>query len=108
MRKIDIILIGLVIFMAGILPYWGLQAIGLDRTQAGIWSQAVLVSGLLVWLLTYLFRVSTGKMTYHQQLKDYEEAVLQKRLDALTPEELAQIQAEIEQEKRKAAESLQS
>jgi hypothetical protein len=39
-------------------------------------------------------------MTYHQQLKDYQEAVLQKRLEALTPEELARIQAEIAQEKQ--------
>jgi hypothetical protein len=39
-------------------------------------------------------------MTYNQQLKDYEDAVLQKRLEAMTPEELAQLQAEIEQEKR--------
>ena len=38
-------------------------------------------------------------MTYTQQLKDYEEAVLQKRLDELTHEELAKIQAEIEQER---------
>ncbi len=41
-------------------------------------------------------------MTYNQQLKDYEDAVLQKRLDELTPEELAQIQTEIEQEKQAA------
>jgi hypothetical protein len=38
-------------------------------------------------------------MTYNQQLKDYEDAVLQKRLEAMTPEELAKLQAEIEQEK---------
>jgi flagellin-like hook-associated protein FlgL len=38
-------------------------------------------------------------MTYSQQLQDYKEAVLQKRLDELTPEELAKLQAEIEQEK---------
>ncbi len=38
-------------------------------------------------------------MTYHQQRKDYEEAYLQKRLDELTPEELAKLQAEIEEER---------
>jgi DNA-directed RNA polymerase specialized sigma24 family protein len=37
-------------------------------------------------------------MTLNQQLKDYEEAVLQKRLEELSPEELAKIQAEIEEE----------
>jgi hypothetical protein len=39
-------------------------------------------------------------MTYNQQLKDYEDAVLQKRLDELTPDELDKLQAEIEQETR--------
>jgi hypothetical protein len=39
-------------------------------------------------------------MTYNQQIKDYKEAVLQKRLEAMTPEELAKLQAEIEEENR--------
>jgi len=38
------------------------------------------------------------KMTYHQQRQDYEQAYFQQRLDELTPEELAKIQAEIAQE----------
>lgn len=99
MRRIDAIGIGIAIFVGGGLIYGLLQLAGLDSTQAGIWSQAVLVGGLVIWLLTYLLRALTQSMTYNQQLKDYEEAVLQKRLEALTPEELAQIQAEIEQEK---------
>ena len=37
-------------------------------------------------------------MTYNQQLKDYEDAVLQKRLEEMTPEELEKLQQEIEQE----------
>ncbi|NEO30309.1 MAG: DUF3007 family protein [Symploca sp. SIO3C6] len=98
MRRIDAIGIGIAIFAAGGLVYVILQIAGLDRLQAGIWTQAVLVGGLIGWLLTYLLRVGTKNMTYNQQLKDYEEAVLQKRLEAMTPEELAQLQAEIEQE----------
>ncbi|MFM6396796.1 DUF3007 family protein, partial [Planktothrix sp.] len=76
------------------------QGIGFDSADAGIWSQAVLVGGLVIWLLTYLFRVGTHKMTYNQQLKNYEDAVLQKRLEEMTPEELAQLQAEVEEEKK--------
>ncbi|MEB3211076.1 MAG: DUF3007 family protein, partial [Leptolyngbyaceae bacterium] len=55
---------------------------------------------ILVWLSTYAFRAVTKNMTYNQQLKDYEDAVLQKRLDEMSPEELARLQAEIEQEKQ--------
>ncbi|MDB9512596.1 DUF3007 family protein [Kamptonema animale CS-326] len=99
MRRIDVIAISLGIFAAGGVAYLLLQFAGLDSLNAGIWSQVFLVGGLIGWLLTYLFRALTQNMTYSQQLKDYEEAVLQKRLEELTPEELAKIQAEIEQEK---------
>ena len=100
MRRIDIIGIGIGIFVAGGLAYLVLQLAGLNSLEAGIWSQLLLVGGLVGWLLTYLFRVGTKNMTYNQQLKDYEDAVLQKRLEELTPEELAKLQAEIEQEKK--------
>ncbi|MDH6061227.1 DUF3007 family protein [Chrysosporum bergii ANA360D] len=98
MRRIDAIGIGLGVFIAGGLAYIGLDLVGLDDLQAGIWSQVLLVSGLLGWLASYIFRAVGNKMTYHQQREEYEKAFLQKRLDELTPEELAKIQAEIEQE----------
>jgi hypothetical protein len=99
MRRIDVILIGIVVFAIGGAGYLGLKLAGLDSINAGIWSQVVLVGIILAWLGSYVFRVATKNMTYTQQLKDYEEAVLQKRLEELTPEELAKIQAEIEQER---------
>jgi len=100
MRRIDIIYVGLGIFLAGGLAFLLLQLVGLDSQQSGIWSQALLIFGLIGWLLSYLFRAGTKQMTYHQQLKDYEDAVLQKRLDEMTPEELEKLQAEIEEEKK--------
>ncbi|MEQ8539965.1 MAG: DUF3007 family protein [Coleofasciculus sp. D1-CHI-01] len=98
MRRIDAIGIAIGVFATGGIMYILLQVAGLDEMKAGIWSQALLVGGLLGWVLTYLFRVGSHKMTYNQQLKEYEDAVLQKRLEEMTPEELAQLQAELEQE----------
>ncbi|HEY9672966.1 MAG TPA: DUF3007 family protein [Waterburya sp.] len=103
MRRIDAIGIAIGVFAAGGVVYLLLQVAGLDGLEAGIWSQALLVAGLIGWLLTYLFRAVTQNMTYNQQLKDYEDAVLQKRLEEMTPEELEKLQAEIEQEKRSEA-----
>lgn len=99
MRRIDVIWIGIGLFAAGGIIYALLLAIGLDGTNAGIWSQAVLVGVLVLWLLTYLFRALTQTMTLNDQLRQYEDAVLQKRLEELSPEELAALQAEVEQEK---------
>jgi membrane protein implicated in regulation of membrane protease activity len=102
MRRIDAIGIAIGFFAAGGLIYLALQFIGLDDLNAGIWSQVILVAGLVGWVLTYVFRALTKNMTYNQQLKDYEEAVLQKRLEEMTPEELAKLQAEVEAEKSKS------
>jgi hypothetical protein len=100
MRRIDAIGISLGIFATGGVVYLILQLMGIDRLSAGIWTQTLLVAGLIGWLLTYLFRVFTKKMTYNRQLQEYEDAVLQKRLEEMSPEELAKLQAEVEQEKQ--------
>jgi hypothetical protein len=99
MRRIDAIAIALAVFLGGGLIYLVLQVTGLDGISAGIWTQVLLVVGLLGWASTYLLRVFNKKMTYNQQLEDYKEAVLQKRLESMSPEELAKLQAEIEREK---------
>jgi hypothetical protein len=99
MRRLDVLTIGFGVFAAGGLLYVLFQFVGFDSMNAGIWSQFLLVAGLMGWVVTYLTRVLSKNMTYNQQVKDYEEAVLQKRLEELTPEQLAQLQAEIEQER---------
>ena len=98
MRRIDVITFSLAIFVGGGLLYIVFQAIGLDGLSAGVWSQALLVIVVLAWTSSYLFRVANKDMTYNQQLKDYEDAVLQKRLEEMTPEELEKLQQEIKQE----------
>lgn len=103
MRRIDVIIIGIVILAGGGLVYFALQWAGLNTLNAGIWTQALLVLGLIGWMVSYLFRVVTSRMTYHQQLKEYEDAVLQKRLEEMSPEEIAQLQAEVEAEKQAKA-----
>lgn len=104
MRKIDAIGITLGIFTAGGLAYIVLKIAGLGGMEAGIWSQLLLVGGLIGWVASYLLRVTGKNMTYHQQRRAYEEAFLNKRLEDLTPEELAKLQAEIEEEEKQNAE----
>ncbi len=98
MRRIDAISITVGIFAAGGLAYIILKIAGLQGMEAGIWSQLLLVGGLIGWVATYLLRVTGQKMTYHQQREAYEEAFFKKKLEELTPEELAKLQAELEQE----------
>ncbi|NJM45407.1 MAG: DUF3007 family protein [Alkalinema sp. RU_4_3] len=101
MRRIDAILITLGVFGAGGLAYVLLKVAGLEEVQAGIWSQVALVVGLLGWVSTYVYRALNQKMSYVQQLKDYEEAVIQQRYEEMTPEQLAELQAEIDRDRPK-------
>jgi Protein of unknown function (DUF3007) len=101
MRRIDVIGIGFGIFAAGGVSYLVLQKAGLDSISAGIWSQVLLTGGVIGWLVTYLIRAMTHNMTLNQQMKDYEDAVLQKRLEEMSPEELEQLQLEVERERKK-------
>ena len=98
MRRVDVLLIGLGIFGAGGLFYIAFQLFGLDNLDAGIFSQVALVVGLMGWLLTYMVRALTKTMTLNQQIRNYEDAVIQKRWEELTPEEVAKLQAELEKE----------
>ncbi|MEM9275129.1 MAG: DUF3007 family protein [Cyanobacteria bacterium P01_F01_bin.143] len=102
MRRIDAIAISFGIFAAGGIIFLFFNFAGLDGISAGIWSQTILVAGIIGWAMTYLFRVVTKDMTYNQQIKDYEDAVIQKRFEEMSPEELAKLQAEIAQEKKKS------
>ena len=94
MRRIDAILIALGVFLAGGLIYLLLKLVGLPANVAGIWSQGLLVLGLIAWVSTYVFRVFTNQMTYHQQVKDYDDAFFAKKLEQMSPEEIEKLMAD--------------
>lgn len=97
MRRRDAIAIAVGVFVAGGLAYLILQGLGLDGISAGIWSQVLLVGALIGWAISYVARVFRQEMTLNVQLRDYREAVLQKRLEEMSPEELARLQGEAEE-----------
>ena len=72
---------------------------GIEDTKVGAYVGAifVLLTNLL-WASTYVFRVANKDMTYAKQLKDYENAVLQKRLEELADDEINALMEEIEAE----------
>lgn len=97
MRRIDALAIGFGVFIAGGAVYLVLQQVGLDSVSAGIWSQVLLISGLIGWVATYLFRFATSNMTYHQQLRDYTQSVIEKRWETMTPEERDRLLADLDE-----------
>ena len=100
MRRIDAIAIMVAFFGFGGVAFWAFRAYGFDATNAGVWSQVVLVGVLLAWISTYIFRAVTQTMTYNQQLDDYKKAVLTKQLEEMSPEERERLFAEVEAEQK--------
>jgi hypothetical protein len=73
-----------------------LDSLGWDVVLAG---NVILVGyvglGTVVWTGSYVFRVANKDMTYAQQLKDYENAVIQKRFEELSEDEVGALITEI-------------
>lgn len=97
--RADVMLIGGGVTGAGYAAYYGLQSFaGFDATQAGNAVQLTFVLGLtLAWVGSYVMRVFNKDMTYVKQLKDYEEAVMQKRLEEMPAQELEKMMRDLEE-----------
>lgn len=90
--------------------FWGIAAIvlpfvaydfmldnlGWDVVEAGrVITVGYVGLGTVLWTGSYVFRVANKDMTYAQQLKDYENAVIQKRFEELSEEEVDALMGEI-------------
>ena len=92
----DVLLIGVGTTAAGFALYYGLQAGGVSAIWAGNIVQLTFVGGLsIAWVASYVLRVMNKDMTYVKQLKDYEDAVMAKRLEELPEAELEKMMDDI-------------
>ncbi len=80
---------------------------GLDNVSAGIAAQSLLVVVVLVWTGSYLIRVVSGKMTFMQQRRLYQQAYenlttdeLKARFDALSEQEQIALLQDLEGNKK--------
>ncbi len=82
-----------------VLSYQHIVSLGIEASQVGACIGPLLVLFFSsLWTSTYVFRVATKDMTYAKQLRDYENAVLQKRLDELAQDEIQALIQEINSE----------
>ena len=98
MTKGQSLLLGLAVLGLGALGYGLFQANGFEGFSAGIAASSLLMVLVLGWTASYLLRAVTGNMTYMQQRRTYRSAydahtteVLQRKFDALSPEEQQQL-----------------
>jgi hypothetical protein len=94
MTKGQSLLVGIGVLVLGGTGYGLFRIYGFEGFSAGIAASALLMVLVVGWTATYLLRALTGNMTYMQQRRTYREAYdaftdaeLQRRFEALSPEE---------------------
>jgi len=71
----------------------------MEETTAGpLASGSFVVLSIVLWTASYMFRVASKDMTYATQLKNYEDAVIAKRLEELEEDEVEALMDEISRE----------
>lgn len=94
------VVLSLILFILPLIAYSVATGIfGFDEVEAGKWiGVGFTAAATFLWVFTYIFRVATKDMTYAKQLKDYENAVIQKRLEELDDDEVQALVEEIERD----------
>eukprot|EP00541_Cyclophora_tenuis_P015218 CAMPEP_0116545056 /NCGR_PEP_ID=MMETSP0397-20121206/2458_1 /TAXON_ID=216820 /ORGANISM="Cyclophora tenuis, Strain ECT3854" /LENGTH=175 /DNA_ID=CAMNT_0004069331 /DNA_START=16 /DNA_END=543 /DNA_ORIENTATION=- len=92
--------LGFVLFLIPLFGYNFVTSVfGVDEIEAGKWiGVGFTFATLVLWVSTYIFRVATKDMTYAKQLKDYENAVIAKRLEELDEDEVQALVEDIERD----------
>jgi len=99
--KGGVLFFGLVLFVLPLVGYSVVTSMfHVDELEAGKWIGGGFAAVLCVgWASTLLVRVVNKDMTYAKQLKDYENAVLKKRLEELDEDEQQALLEDMERDK---------
>ena len=73
MTKGKVIQIGLLISLLGLLSYKLLPHFGINNFATNTISNFILIAIVITWVLSYVFRVVNGKMTFMEQRKRYRK-----------------------------------
>ena len=73
MTKGKVVQIGLLISLLGILSYGLAPQFGADNFTASTISSFILISIVITWVSSYVYRVVNGKMTFIEQRKRYRK-----------------------------------
>ena len=103
MTKGKVIQIGIFISLIGLISYRFAPQIGLDNFTASTISSCILIVIVVTWVISYVYRVVNGKMTFMEQRKryrkEYEKVVndkLETKFNALSQEEQEKLMEDLE------------
>ena len=103
MTKGKVVQIGLLISLLGILSYGLAPQFGADKFTASTISSFILISIVITWVSSYVYRVVNGKMTFMEQRKRYRKQYekifndkLETKFNALSKEKQEKLMEDLE------------
>ena len=103
MTKGKVVQIGLLISLLGILSYGLAPQFGADNFTASTISSFILISIVITWVFSYVYRVVNGKMTFMEQRKRYRKQYekifndkLETKFNALSKEKQKELMEDLE------------
>ncbi len=103
MTKGKVVQIGLLISLLGILSYGLAPQFGADNFTASTISSFILISIVITWVSSYVYRVVNGKMTFMEQRKRYRKQYekifndkLETKFNALSKEKQKELMEDLE------------
>ena len=103
MTKGKVLQIGLLISLIGLICYKFSPQIGIDDSTSTTLSSCILISIVITWVTSYVYRVVNGKMTFMEQRKryrkEYEKVVndkLETKFNSLSKKEQQKLMEDLE------------
>ena len=103
MTKGKVIQIGIFVSLIGLISYEVAPKIGIDNFTATTISSCILILIVITWVISYVYRVVNGKMTFMEQRKryrkEYEKVVndkLETKFNSLSKEEQQKLLEDLE------------
>ena len=103
MTKGKVIQIGLLISLLGLIGYELAPQFGIDSFTTTKISNFILITIVITWVSSYIYRVINGKMTFMEQRKRYRNKYekimndkLESKLNSMSKEEQEKLMQELE------------
>ena len=104
MTKLKVLQLGLLLSIIGFFSYKFAPYFGLNEISSSFISNLILITVLLVWVSSYLFRVINGNMTFMEQRKRYRKVYekkftekLEKKFESLSNDEQKKLLEEVDE-----------
>ena len=104
MTKLKVLQIGTLLAIIGFLSYKFAPYFGLSEISSNSISSLILITIVLIWVSSYLFRVINGNMTFMEQRKRYRQVYekkftekLEKKFESLSNDEQKKLLEELDE-----------